>query len=268
MEQTAMSDRSKKFQLLVFFIIASAIPFAILVSIALLPEFYDWWYGRPFAYEVAVLEAAQQLGYDFVSTNLIERVPGVMLEPVLSIALIYAAAPTIAAVIVILAMSNKAAWQDFVGRYNPFRQSQSHKRTLLLYGSLVAVSLAIRVPVVMIGGLDTIDFSDVVSITALYTLAAYALVDQGGLLEEGGWRAFALPYLLDKMKTPLRASIFLGLVWSFWHIPRDLLSWDRTALDFIVEYGVFTFGTVTTSIVITYFFNVLGGSVWPAIIFH
>lgn len=254
--------------LLIFFVIACAIPFAILASMAALPDFYNWWYGREFSYEAASLEAAQRLGYDFVSTNLIERIPGVVLEPVLSIAIIYAAAPTIAAILVTLFLKSPETFKDFWGRYNPVRRGISLKEAAGLYLLLVTVSLAMRIPLVLVGGTDVFDWPSVFSWTTLYVFIGYSLFDQGGLLEEGGWRAYALPILLRKFSTPLSASIALGFVWSFWHVPRDLMIWDKSALAFFIEYGVFTFGTVTMSIVITYFFNTLNGSIWPAIIVH
>jgi membrane protease YdiL (CAAX protease family) len=40
----------------------------------------------------------------------------------------------------------------------------------------------------------------------------------GGAVEEPGWRGFALPLLQERV-TPLRATVIVGLVWGFWHVP-------------------------------------------------
>ena len=40
----------------------------------------------------------------------------------------------------------------------------------------------------------------------------------GGAMEEPGWRGFGLPHLLQT-RTPLRATLLLGLVWGIWHVP-------------------------------------------------
>ncbi|HEX6149854.1 type II CAAX endopeptidase family protein [Nocardioides sp.] len=40
----------------------------------------------------------------------------------------------------------------------------------------------------------------------------------GGALEEPGWRGFGLPHLLGT-RSPLRATLIIGLVWGVWHVP-------------------------------------------------
>lgn len=40
----------------------------------------------------------------------------------------------------------------------------------------------------------------------------------GGALEEPGWRGFALPRLQAR-RTPLTATLILGLAWGIWHVP-------------------------------------------------
>lgn len=60
----------------------------------------------------------------------------------------------------------------------------------------------------------------------LPTLIVMALI--GGGNEEPGWRGFALPELQRRV-TPLTATLVLGLVWAFWHLP--LLGTSPEALD-------------------------------------
>lgn len=50
---------------------------------------------------------------------------------------------------------------------------------------------------------------------------AFDFLFGGSVGEEIGWRGFALPILLMRYK-PATASIVLGIIWSFWHIPIDM----------------------------------------------
>jgi uncharacterized protein len=51
-------------------------------------------------------------------------------------------------------------------------------------------------------------------------LVSFALVTVlgGPLLEEGGWRGFALPSM-ERLHGPLLASLILGVLWALWHLP-------------------------------------------------
>ena len=53
-------------------------------------------------------------------------------------------------------------------------------------------------------------------LTFLPTLVGLSLI--AGLGEEPGWRGFALPRLQEKY-SPLGATLLLGSVWAFWHLP-------------------------------------------------
>jgi hypothetical protein len=99
-----------------------------------------------------------------------------------------------------------------------------------------------------------------------------ALLDMGAVLEEPGWRGFATPLLQNGSVNPLTAAILIGIGWSFWHVPRDVvtgLPGSLGLLDYVLLYlPAFTLGTVTVSIIAAFFMNRLGGSVIPAILVH
>ena len=58
----------------------------------------------------------------------------------------------------------------------------------------------------------------------------------GSMGEELGWRGFCLPLLLKKYN-PVKASIILGLIQAFWHLPIDIISSDIPALMVLFRIG-------------------------------
>jgi membrane protease YdiL (CAAX protease family) len=91
----------------------------------------------------------------------------------------------------------------------------------------------------------------------------------GPLLEEPGWRGFALPRL-QPLHGPLVGTLILGLLWALWHLPEFLVpAWAKSSggsgfLD-IVKFVVIA---VAFAIVITWVFNNTRGSVLVAILVH
>jgi membrane protease YdiL (CAAX protease family) len=80
----------------------------------------------------------------------------------------------------------------------------------------------------------------------------------GGAWEEPGWRGYALPNL-QAGHSALVASLILGLVWAFWHLPlmvAGVIPWSDIAY------------VVVQSVVYTWLFNNTGGSVLLVMLFH
>lgn len=96
-----------------------------------------------------------------------------------------------------------------------------------------------------------------------------ALIDEGGSLEELGWRGFALP-LLQERYAPLVATLVLGTIWWAWHLPRELPSLlsGSDLTKFLQLQSVFLLLCVSLSVLMTYAVNLTGGSVWPAVFIH
>jgi len=94
--------------------------------------------------------------------------------------------------------------------------------------------------------------------------------EEGALLEELGWRGYALPLLMKRLKTPLHAAVVLGIAWSFWHFARNVmpLFQGMPLWDWILTEINFLTGAIAWTIVIVYFVNRLGGSIIPAIFIH
>jgi membrane protease YdiL (CAAX protease family) len=80
----------------------------------------------------------------------------------------------------------------------------------------------------------------------------------GGAWEEPGWRGYALPNLRAS-HSALLASLILGVVWAFWHLPlmvTGVIPWSDIAY------------VVVQSVVYTWLFNNTGGSVLLVMLFH
>lgn len=82
--------------------------------------------------------------------------------------------------------------------------------------------------------------------------------------EELGWRGYALPRLLEK-RSPLIASLILGVLWGLWHLPTFLVPGTP-------QYGLpltaFVLLTIEYSILMTWVFLYSAGSVLVATLFH
>jgi uncharacterized protein len=102
-------------------------------------------------------------------------------------------------------------------------------------------------------------------------LGYFALVTVlgGPLLEEGGWRGFALPRM-ERLHGPLLASLILGVLWALWHLPEFLVpSWAASSGGGgVLGITLFTLTAITFTIVITWVFNNTRASLLLAILVH
>ena len=89
---------------------------------------------------------------------------------------------------------------------------------------------------------------------------------QGATGEEAGWRGFALPRLLEA-HGPARASLILGLIWNFWHLPLWLLS-GNSGLDLLTYVLSFSVSIVSLTFLITWIASKTPNSLVPIVIAH
>jgi len=89
---------------------------------------------------------------------------------------------------------------------------------------------------------------------------------QGATGEEAGWRGFALPRL-QKTLGPLKASLVLGLLWDFWHLPLWLLS-GYSGLDLLIYVLAFSVSIISLTFLITWITSKTPNSLIPIVITH
>ena len=189
-------------------------------------------------------------------------------------------APTLAALVATWAGWGGKAVRVLIGALAPVRGAigfQEGARIYLILAAFIAFAVGLTfLRVFMVGDADRIDgfvqhlgFFDWRYFLSAWLVAAF--FNQGALLEELGWRGFALPVLIRRLGSPLAATLILGVAWALWHMPREvptLLAGEQTLFDLLHSQVWFILSCCSMSIVATYFVNITGGSVLPVIILH
>ncbi len=85
-----------------------------------------------------------------------------------------------------------------------------------------------------------------------------------GFGEETGWRGFALPRLQQHYGS-LGASIILGVIWAFWHLPSFFIQGSAQYGESIIEYVLLL---VSWTIIMTMLYNKAKCSVFVPIVLH
>jgi hypothetical protein len=189
-------------------------------------------------------------------------------------------APTVSAVVVTGLARGAAAVRALLGALAPKRGSLAWAEALRIYALLLAcivcgVALLVLLESLVRGGERLPQFTKVWALADWKLFAAGWLAalftNQGGLLEELGWRGYAWPVLVRRIGSPLLAAVLLGVAWALWHMPREILpiAMGQFAFGkFLVDQALFIASCIGMTIVAVTFVNYLGGSVLPAIIIH
>jgi membrane protease YdiL (CAAX protease family) len=86
----------------------------------------------------------------------------------------------------------------------------------------------------------------------------YEILSNG---EEIGWRGYVLPRLQVEHNA-LAASLILGIIWGFWHLPKFLSHWNA------VSFAWFMVHTLAASVLYTWMYNGTKGSLLLVTLFH
>lgn len=222
----------------------------------------------------AANRASESTGVAWTS-NLVSVIRLAIAEPTLWGLLLGSAVPALAALVVCLAGGPKEL-RALATRFIPIRAGTPVGSALGAYATIsVLMPLGLMVVYALRQALPGPAYAQPAALLGPSIFAAIfmaAFLDQGGVLEEIGWRGYATPKLQNGLMTPLHADILVGLMWGLWHIPRDVVMGVITRLG-VVQYLLlflpsFILGTVTTSIIAVYFMNRTGGSIWPGIMVH
>ncbi|MFW9992533.1 MAG: CPBP family intramembrane glutamic endopeptidase, partial [Candidatus Odinarchaeota archaeon] len=91
-------------------------------------------------------------------------------------------------------------------------------------------------------------------------IAFIATIHNGPLCEETGWRGFVLPKIEAKYGA-LGASLILGTLWAFWHLPLYLIE-ER------INFLIFIPLCLAITILMTWAYNNTNGSLFITFVFH
>jgi uncharacterized protein len=187
-------------------------------------------------------------------------------------------APSLAALIT-------AAWADkmtgvrvLLGRLAPWRSTVKRRDALNAWALLLGVAAVITIAHLALAwgsrgtetGATALAVLGGTPVAILLSLIVGGFIDEGGMLEELGWRGFALPLLVDRYSSPLRATLVLGFLWWLWHFPREIpaLLGGENLARFFFDQAIFLAICIALSIVISYFWFRTGGSVLVGIFIH
>lgn len=103
---------------------------------------------------------------------------------------------------------------------------------------------------------------------SIFNGLATVLMGAGPLGEEGGWRGYLLPRLLDQMGE-VRAAIIIGVIWSLWHLPIMALfpEW-RGGASFGLFLLIYLVGVTALSYIAAVVWRLGRGSLVPCIWLH
>lgn len=210
------------------------------------------------------------------TSSLFDVVRLAMFEPGLWLLLLGSAVPTIAALVMLLVSRDLGGLQIWFARFGP--RLAWRNLTLRSAGAIglvclgVVASLLVAFEVRRVMGLNYERPINLLSAAPPLALLAGMFLDQGALLEEGGWRGYAAPLLQDNGVSALYAALLVGLAWGAWHVPRDIVSGVIGRLGIgvymLLYLPAFFAGTISVSVIASYCMNRLGGSVLPAIVIH
>lgn len=227
-------------------------------------------------FDAMAARASAETGIAWTS-NLINVLRLAFAEPNLWLLILGSAVPTLAAFVMLVAARDAGQWRAFLRRYLPRGGTALPiAQTIILYAALIASLVACLVLAFVLRDWWTpgqyAHAAGMMGVGIVPAVLSAAFLDQGAVLEEGGWRGYAVPLLQKSGVTPLVAAIAVGLVWALWHVPRDIvigLPQNLGIAEYLLFYlPSFALGTVTISVIAVFFMNRLGGSIIPAIMVH
>jgi membrane protease YdiL (CAAX protease family) len=262
----------------VYYFWCCLIPSVIVASLMYFPAPFYWLHGGAFDFMSLMQTTIAKSGVKLRDGALIPMLRATRTEGILVFVILCSAIPAVVALILAPLTFGKQGLVTLLSRLRPWGKSVGPKEGFQIWGAAVVTIIGTNLFAFLLLHLfarnpsETISWNQrLLSFAAFWIILEAMFTNQGGLLEELGWRGYALPLLLEKMN-PLRATLLLGFCWAMWHIPRDIF------FHYPEHYGMpmylfaylpmFTSWCIGGSILMTYFFNRTGGSALAGIAIH
>ena len=245
---------------LTFWLIAVALE--VLMGVAFLLT------GAESSIDAGLSKAGIDFGSDLLTAG---RVVVVYPAAILGIALALAqvAAPDLAVLVVARIRGGRALLRAVGRRFRPWSREVGARKGLGIWLAVIIVFSACNVASGLLHkAFVPQDLAWHFSWSMLALLPVAIFLDAGAILEENGWRGFALPVLL-RTRGPLAASLIVGLAWASWHFPVKFDAFIDYGLWGALAYlGAFTVKIVAISVVMTFFWARAGQATLLAIAMH
>ena len=262
---------------IVFYLWSFTIPLVLALLLTYYPKPFYPLHGGPFEFLPLLQETMASSGVELRGGALGPLLRSVAGEPVLIMAVLASAIPTLVA-IVITALQGGGQLLALLGRLRPWLGGVTAGQGVSAWVMLVLVVLAVQLAAFALNrllgapmGFNVGFNTDLLTILGLYLLFEAMFINQGGLLEELGFRGYAQP-VLQAAVSPISAALILGVCWSVWHVSRDILFLTIPSMGLfnyaLIYMPLFTIWCVGGSILMAYFVNRTGGSALAAIAVH
>ena len=261
-----------------YYLLALAICSSVVVSQMLYSQAWLQRTGQTFQYNEGLWKLLTQFGHGRMYANLISLAWCAAHMPIYLGVFVFGGAPTISAVIINAIGWGRAGVFKLFGRLKPWASKDFRGDAFIVYAGLFALMFGMTLMHVVVlyiykGPAETAAAASVWGLSPWLLVVPFlvgGLIDEGATPEELGWRGFALPIMLDKIKTPLVAALFLGFLWWLWHFPReapDILAGSTVWPSFMLNQLVFMGLVIAMTVTMTFCFH-RTGSALPAILIH
>jgi membrane protease YdiL (CAAX protease family) len=152
----------------------------------------------------------------------------------------------------------RCGWRAYAAAFLPFPLAVLLLTVLLGYEPLIDA----------LGGQPAWAFYATIFPAAILNGIVAAVMGAGPIGEEGGWRGYLLPRLLES-GGELRASLIIGVIWALWHLPPMAMFSDwRDGIPFWTYLPLYLVSVIALSFLFTRVWLIGRGSLVPIIWLH